>query len=87
MLQKIFTIPLIGLIKFYQLTISPWLGNNCRYRPTCSQYMLDALKIHGLLKGLFLGTKRILSCHPWGKNGHDPVPPKYSFSPRKENSK
>jgi len=64
------------LVRFYQLAISPWLGSNCRYQPTCSQYMLEALKTHGLLKGLFLGTKRILSCHPWGGSGYDPVPPK-----------
>lgn len=76
MLQKILIMPLIGLIRFYQLAISPWLGKNCRYQPTCSQYMLEALKMHGLLKGLFLGMKRILSCHPWGGSGYDPVPPK-----------
>lgn len=74
MLQKIFIIILIKLIRFYQVAISPWLGKNCRYQPTCSQYMLEALKVHGLYKGVFLGIKRILSCHPWGGNGYDPVP-------------
>ncbi|MHA6698063.1 membrane protein insertion efficiency factor YidD [Chryseobacterium sp. A301] len=69
-------LPLVGLIRFYQLAISPWLGSNCRYHPTCSQYMLEALKVHGLFYGLYLGTKRILSCHPWGGQGYDPVPPK-----------
>ena len=59
------------LQKFF---ITPWLGKNCRYQPTCSQYMLEALKVHGLYKGVFLGIKRILSCHPWGGSGYDPVP-------------
>ena len=68
--------PLILLVRFYQLAISPWLGNNCRYQPTCSSYMIDALKEHGLLKGLWLGTKRIGRCHPWGGHGYDPVPKK-----------
>lgn len=74
MLQKIFIIILIKLIRFYQVAISPWLGKNCRYQPTCSQYTLEALKVHGLYKGVFLGIKRILSCHPWGGSGYDPVP-------------
>ena len=64
------------MIRFYQVAISPWLGKNCRYQPTCSQYMLEALKVHGLYKGVFLGIKRILSCHPWGGSGYDPVPAK-----------
>ena len=63
-------------IKIYQWIISPALPKTCRYYPTCSEYALEALKIHGPIKGLFLGTKRILSCHPWGGHGHDPVPPK-----------
>ena len=66
--------PLILLVRFYQLAISPWLGNNCRYQPTCSSYMIEALKEHGLIKGLWLGTKRIGRCHPWGSSGYDPVP-------------
>lgn len=74
MLQKFFIIILIKLIRFYQVAISPWLGKNCRYQPTCSQYMLEALKVHGVYKGVFLGIKRILSCHPWGGSGYDPVP-------------
>ena len=74
MLQKFFIIILIKLIRFYQVAISPWLGKNCRYQPTCSQYMLEALKVHGLYKGVFLGIKRILSCHPWGGSGYDPIP-------------
>jgi len=72
--QKIIILPFLGLVRFYQLAISPWLGNNCRYSPTCSNYMLEALRMHGLIKGLYLGTKRILKCHPWGGSGYDPVP-------------
>jgi putative membrane protein insertion efficiency factor len=63
-------------IKIYQWIISPALPKTCRYHPTCSEYALEALKIHGPIKGLIMGTKRILSCHPWGGHGHDPVPPK-----------
>jgi len=76
MLNKILTFPLVILIRFYQLAISPWLGKNCRYDPTCSHYTLEALKVHGLIKGGWLAMKRIGSCHPWGGEGYDPVPPK-----------
>jgi len=76
MLNKILTFPLVVLIKFYQLAISPWLGKNCRYDPTCSHYTLEALKVHGLIKGSWLAIKRIGRCHPWGGEGYDPVPPK-----------
>lgn len=76
MFNRILIFPLVVLIKFYQLAISPWLGKNCRYQPTCSHYTLEALKVHGLFKGSYLGIKRILSCHPWGGSGYDPVPPK-----------
>ncbi|AQW95673.1 membrane protein insertion efficiency factor YidD [Elizabethkingia miricola] len=77
MLNKILIFPFVMLIRFYQYAISPWLGKNCRYTPTCSQYTLEALKIHGLFKGGYLGAKRILSCHPWGGSGYDPVPKKH----------
>ncbi len=76
MLNKVLIFPLLILIKFYQYAISPLLGKNCRYEPTCSHYSLEALQVHGLIKGTFLSIKRILSCHPWGGNGYDPVPPK-----------
>ena len=65
---------LIIPIKIYQTLISPLLGKNCRYHPTCSEYTILALKKHGPLKGSWLGVKRIVSCHPWGGSGHDPVP-------------
>lgn len=75
-MKKLLTLPLILLIKLYQFLISPLFPGVCRYRPTCSQYMIEALRIHGVFKGLWLGTKRILRCHPWSGSGYDPVPPK-----------
>lgn len=74
--NKIITFPLVILIRFYQIAISPLLGKNCRFQPTCSHYTLEALRVHGLFKGLWLGINRILRCHPWGGQGYDPVPPK-----------
>ena len=62
--MNIFSKISIKIIKFYQYIISPFLGNNCRYIPTCSEYFIDSLKEFGFLKGSFLGLKRILSCHP-----------------------
>ncbi len=67
---------LIIPVKLYQWLISPLLPGSCRYVPTCSEYAIEALRTHGPLKGLILGTKRIFSCHPWGGHGFDPVPPK-----------
>ena len=75
--MNIFTVILIKLIKAYKYLISPILGRSCRYLPTCSEYSIDALKEYGFFKGLFLSTKRILSCHPikflGGGEGFDPV--------------
>ena len=71
--MKILSNILIKFIKGYKLIISPYLGNNCRYLPTCSEYSIDALKTYGLLKGIYLSFKRILSCHPWSKGGFDPL--------------
>ncbi|WMX15883.1 MULTISPECIES: membrane protein insertion efficiency factor YidD [unclassified Aureispira] len=64
----------IGLIRFYQLAISPILPASCRYTPTCSQYSLEAIKKYGPFKGGYLAFRRILRCNPWGGHGHDPVP-------------
>ncbi|WP_313374113.1 membrane protein insertion efficiency factor YidD [Chishuiella sp.] len=75
-MNNLFIKPFILIVRFYQLAISPWMGSNCRYQPTCSSYMIEALKEHGLIKGLYLGIKRILRCHPWGGHGYDPVPKK-----------
>lgn len=66
----------IALIRFYQIFISPLCPGVCRYQPTCSQYMIEAIKTHGCIKGVWLGIKRICRCHPWGGSGYDPVPAK-----------
>ncbi|QFT80844.1 Putative membrane protein insertion efficiency factor [Roseovarius sp. THAF27] len=63
-------------VKGYRLIFSPWVGFNCRYQPTCSQYALDALRTHGGLKGGWLAARRIARCNPWGGCGYDPVPGK-----------
>ncbi|HAQ50894.1 MAG TPA: membrane protein insertion efficiency factor YidD [Gammaproteobacteria bacterium] len=65
---------LIGLVKLYQYIISPLLGPRCRFSPTCSQYMIDAIQRFGVIRGLILGLRRLLRCHPWHIGGHDPVP-------------
>ena len=72
--QKIGRGIIIGLVRFYQLAISPYLGRTCRYSPTCSQYMIEAVNEWGTIKGFWLGIKRISRCHPWCGHGHDPVP-------------
>jgi len=64
----------IFLIRLYQKFLSPLLGANCRYTPTCSQYGLEAIKKYGAAKGGWMALKRILSCNPWGGHGYDPVP-------------
>lgn len=74
MLKKILLFPFIFLIRFYQIVLSPLMPATCRFEPTCSQYTVEALKKHGLFYGGYLGAKRIMSCHPWGKSGYDPVP-------------
>ena len=71
--MNIFTYILIKLIKIYKILISPLLGNSCRYFPSCSEYSIEALKTFGFIKGIYLSFKRILSCHPWGTGGLDPV--------------
>ena len=75
--MNILKIILIRIIKLYKFFISPFLGNSCRYMPTCSEYSIEALKVHGFFKGIYLSLKRILSCHPikflGGGEGFDPV--------------
>ncbi len=65
---------LIKLIRLYQLCISPFLGHCCRFYPTCSDYAMQAMDKHGILKGIYLTVKRLLKCHPWHKGGIDEVP-------------
>lgn len=73
-LSKSLAWPLIQLVRLYRFAVSPWLGANCRYDPTCSSYAIEALQMHGFLKGSWLAAKRIGRCHPWGGSGYDPVP-------------
>ncbi len=75
-LGRLLALPMLGLVWLYRLAISPWLGNNCRYEPSCSEYAMDALRIHGAFRGSWLAAKRIGRCHPWGGSGYDPVPKK-----------
>jgi putative membrane protein insertion efficiency factor len=65
---------LIGLIRFYQAAISPWIPASCRFQPTCSGYAAEAIRIHGAARGSWLALGRIGRCHPWGGHGPDPVP-------------
>ena len=77
MMKKIKQLPakfLILLIRIYQVTLSPFIGRNCRYTPTCSNYGIEVIQKYGAIKGGWLTIKRILSCNPWGGSGYDPVP-------------
>lgn len=76
MINKILSYPLIIIIKFYQLFISPMLGQNCRYLPTCSEYTIQSIEKFGLVKGFYISLKRVSKCHPWGSQGYDPIPKK-----------
>ena len=78
----IFKTLIVWLVKFYQMAISPYLGRSCRYTPTCSNYMIEAVNEWGPLKGFWMGLKRVGRCHPWGDSGHDPVPKKNFDSPK-----
>ncbi|MEQ9302128.1 MAG: membrane protein insertion efficiency factor YidD [Cyclobacteriaceae bacterium] len=69
-ISRLLTLPIL----FYQYGISPLFPSSCRYTPSCSHYAKEAILKHGPIKGIWLGIKRILSCHPWGGNGYDPVP-------------
>ncbi|HKJ47789.1 MAG TPA: membrane protein insertion efficiency factor YidD [Christiangramia sp.] len=71
-LSKILT----AIVQFYRKFISPLTPAACRYQPTCSSYMLEAIETHGAIKGFWMGLKRIGRCHPWGGSGYDPVPQK-----------
>jgi putative membrane protein insertion efficiency factor len=67
---------LIGLVRGYQIILSPWIGQSCRFNPTCSNYAIDALREYGALSGSWMALRRIGRCHPWHEGGDDPVPPK-----------
>ncbi|MDH5354277.1 MAG: membrane protein insertion efficiency factor YidD [Gammaproteobacteria bacterium] len=69
-MRKILIIP----IRIYQYLLSPWVGHHCRFTPSCSHYAIEAIGLHGSIKGLFLTLKRLASCHPWHAGGYDPVP-------------
>jgi putative membrane protein insertion efficiency factor len=66
-------------IKFYKYSISPLLPNSCRHVPTCSEYAIESLRIHGIFRGSALAIWRILRCNPWGTHGYDPVPPQAKY--------
>tara|TARA_B000000609_G_scaffold130598_1_gene105035 strand:+ start:466 stop:678 length:213 start_codon:yes stop_codon:yes gene_type:complete len=69
MIKFFFILP----IKIYQSVLSPFFGKSCRFEPTCSSYSIEAIKQHGVVKGIILSIKRILKCHPWGSSGYDPI--------------
>ena len=77
MIRKIIIFPFIVLIRFYRIAISPLTPASCRHDPTCSEYSIQAFKIHGLFRGFWLSVRRISKCHPWGTHGYDPVPKTY----------
>ena len=66
----------IVLVRIYQVTLSRVVGGHCRFHPSCSHYSVDALRTHGALRGGWLTIRRLARCHPWGGQGHDPVPPR-----------
>ncbi|HSD96410.1 MAG TPA: membrane protein insertion efficiency factor YidD [Sulfuricaulis sp.] len=70
-MQKI----LITFLRGYRYLLSPWLGNHCRFYPSCSHYAIESLENHGVLRGLWFTLRRVLRCHPWHSGGYDPVPP------------
>jgi putative membrane protein insertion efficiency factor len=72
-INKIFGGLLILIVRLYQLGVSPYFPDACRFQPTCSQYMIDSIKEWGIFKGIWLGLKRMARCHPWGGHGYDPV--------------
>ena len=74
MIGRVISAFLIVFVRGYQVLISPWLGSNCRHQPTCSAYMIEAIREWGPLSGGWMGVRRVAKCHPWGPSGYDPVP-------------
>ncbi|GAB6039935.1 membrane protein insertion efficiency factor YidD [Endothiovibrio diazotrophicus] len=77
-MQRLLTI----LIRAYQYLLSPFIGQHCRFHPSCSNYTLEAIQTHGALRGGWLGLRRLLRCHPWHPGGFDPVPDKKPHHPK-----
>lgn len=75
LLSRLLARPLVWLVRLYRLTLSPFLGQHCRFTPTCSVYAIEALETHGALRGSLLTVRRLGRCHPWCEGGYDPVPP------------
>jgi len=71
---KLISYILIGFVRLYQVALSPLIPSSCRYQPTCSRYAIEAFQKHGPFRGFYLATRRLMSCHPWGGHGHDPIP-------------
>ena len=71
---KSITLIIVGIIKFYHFVISPVIGPSCRHHPTCSEYSIESIKTHGVIRGVYLALKRISRCRPGGSHGFDPVP-------------
>ena len=71
--MNVLTVIIVYFIKFYQFTVSPLIGSNCRFTPTCSDYAIQSIQEKGLIRGLFFSLKRLLKCHPWGGSGFDPI--------------
>lgn len=78
---------LIRMVRAYQIGVSPWMPPSCRYTPTCSSYMIEAIERHGAAKGGWLGIKRIGRCHPFGASGFDPVPMEFEREHRSEQAR
>jgi putative membrane protein insertion efficiency factor len=75
MMNRMINKLLVALLRGYQLLLSPMLGQNCRFYPTCSNYAIEALHTHGAAHGSYLALRRVCRCHPWNEGGVDPVPP------------
>jgi uncharacterized protein len=74
--SRLLVAAMVLAVRAYQVAISPLLGAHCRFIPSCSQYAVEAFQTHGVWRGLYLATRRILRCHPYGGHGYDPVPPR-----------
>jgi len=86
MLERFLAGALLRLIAAYRFFLSPWIGNACRYWPTCSEYAREAVELHGPLHGSVLAICRLARCHPYGRGGVDPVPPVLAWRCRCQNS-